>query len=438
MKSELSRRAFLGRSAVGAMGIGMAAEAIGAEGAAPPADTVSMGFIGVGAMGTGDMNAFADHKDVRVSAICDVNVPRREATVKRFEKTAKGYHDFRRLLEQKDIDAVCIATPPHWHAIMCVHAAKAGKDFYVEKPMTLYVAESQAVVKAAKENNRVTQVGTQIHAGGNYRRVVEIVRGGVLGPVNLIRTFNVMNQTRTGVGKAPANAPVPPGLDWDMFLGPLPPRPFNPTIIRDAYWHCSYMDISGGWLPGMAPHIMDLPVWALELPLPSQVSCAGGRFILDDDGDAPEVQECLFRYPTCVMTWMHNLANSYGFDFQGKGGMARRLGIYFHGEKATLHTDYGTHKLVPEADPNATLELPKPSIPPSVGHHRELLDAIKTRQQPSCNVAYHHRVNVPCCLANLSYKIGRSIQFDPVKEAILGDEEAARTAVPAYREPWTL
>jgi len=436
MNKNWTRRAFLGKSAVAAVGIGLAARAIGAEGAAP-ADTVSMGFIGVGSMGSGDLGAFAAHKDVRVSAICDVNVPRREATVKRFAATAKGYHDFRKLLDEKNIDAVCIATPPHWHAIMAVHAAKAGKDFYVEKPMTLYVGESQAVVKAARDYTRVSQVGTQIHAGANYRRVVEIVRAGLLGPVNVVRTFNVMNQTRAGIGKVP-DAPVPQGLDWDMFLGPLPMRPFNPRIVADAYYHCSFMDISGGWLPGMAPHIIDLPIWALDLPLPSQVSCAGGRFIIDDCGDAPEVQECLFRYPNLVMTWMHNLANSYGFDFHGKGGMARRLGIYFHGEQATLYSDYGMHKIIPESRPDAKLEVPPPSIPPSPGHHRELIDAIKTRQQPLCNVAYHHRVNVPICLANLSYKIGRSVQFDPKAETVLGDEEAARLTMPTYREPWTL
>ena len=436
MTEDCSRRAFLGSSAVAAMGIGLAAKAIGAEGP-PPSDTISMGFIGVGSMGGGDLGAFAAHKDVRVSAICDVNVPRREAVVKRFEATAKGYHDFRKLLEQKDIDAVCIATPPHWHAIIAVHAAKAGKDFYVEKPMTLYVAESQAVVKAAKENNRVTQVGTQIHAGGNYRRVVEIIRAGTIGPVNCVRTFNVMNQTRRGLGMGQTGDP-PKGLDWEMWVGPAQMRPWNSLITASAYEHCSFMEFSGGWLPGMAPHIIDLPVWALDLPLPSQVSCVGGRFIIQDAGDAPDVQEVLFQYPTLTMTWMSNLANSYGFDFQGKGGMARRLGIYFHGEKATLYTDYGSHKIIPEADPAATLELPKPSLPPSVGHHRELLDGIKSRQQPSCNVAYHHRVNVPLCLANLSLRLGRSVQFDPVKETAIGDEEAARLLAPIYREPWTL
>ena len=135
---------------------------------------------------------------------------------------------------------------------------------------------------------------------------------------------------------------------------------------------------------------------------------------------------------------MSNLVNSYGFDFQGGGGMGRRLGIYFHGEKATLYTDYGSHKIISEADPKATLALPPPSLPPSPGHHREWLNCIKSRQQPSCNVTYHHRVNVPCCLANLSLKIGRSIRFDPKAETVIGDAEAARLMMPIYREPWKL
>ena len=435
MSGKCDRRTFLAGSAA-AVGIGLAARALGAEGAAPASDRIAMGFIGIGSMGGGHLRAVSAQKDVRVAAICDINVPRREAALKRHQG-AKGFHDFRKLLEQKDIDAVVIAPPPHWHAIVAIHAAKAGKDFYVEKPMTLYVGESQAVVKAVRQYNRITQVGTQIHAGGNYRRVVEIVRAGVLGPVNAVRTFNVMNQTRRGLGMG-QSGPPPKGLDWEMWVGPAPMRPWNSLITASAYQHCSFMDFSVGWLPGMAPHIIDLPVWALDLGLPSRVSCAGGRFIIKDAGDAPDVQEVLFQYPKLTMTWMSNLANSYGFDFQGRGGMARRLGIYFHGELATLRTDYGSHTIVPERDPNAKLELPPPSLPPSPGHHREWLDGIKTRKQPSCNVAYHHRVNVPCCLANLSLKIGRSVQFDPVKETVIGDDEAARLLQPTYREPWTL
>lgn len=215
-------------------------------------------------------------------------------------------------------------------------------------------------------------------------------------------------------------------------------RPYNPLIAGGAHLHCSFMDFSGGWLPGMAPHIIDLPIWALELGLPSRAASTGGRFVLEDIGDCPDVQEVLFQYPGLTMTWMMNLTNSYGWDFQGGGGRARRLGVYFHGDLATLYADYGTLKIVPEADPKAELKLPEPTLPRSKGHYREWIDCIKSREQPSCNVFYHHNVNVPCCLANLSLRLGRSVQFDPRTETVVGDEEAARGLHPNYRKPWTL
>lgn len=432
MADTTTRRRFLGA----AVGIGLAARALGAEGKAAASERVNVGFIGVGPMGGGHLGQLARFPDVNVTAICDVHEARVAAGIKRTGGKAKGFGDFRKLLAEKDVDAVVIAPPPHWHAIIAVQAAKAGKDFYVEKPMTLHVGESKAVVEAARRYGRITQVGTQIHAGGNYRRVVEIIRSGVLGPVNCVRTFNVMNQTRAGIGNPP-NCPVPKGLDWEMWVGPAQMRPCNPAILRGAYNHCSFMAFSGGWTPGMAPHIVDLPVWALDLGLPTQVSCHGGRFVLKDCGDAPDVQEALFQYPNLTMTWMSNLTNSYGWDFHGNPGRSRRLGIYFHAEHATLHTNYGAHTIVPE-NPKAPPELPAPSIPPLADHHRQWIDGIKTRKQPSCNVAYHHKVNVPLCLANLSHTLGRSIAFDPKTETIVGDPEAARMATPVYREPWRL
>jgi len=436
MAQRSTRRGSPGGPGTAAIGIGLAATVFGAEGKAPPSRTLNLGFIGVGPMGSGHLRGLLKQPDVRVAAVCDVVEQKVAAAIKACGGKPKGYGDFRKLLEQKDLDAVVIATPPHWHAIMCIAACKAGKDFYCEKPMTLYVAESKAVLKAAREHKRITQIGTQIHAGANYRRVVEIIRSGVLGHVSCVRTFNVMNQTRKGIGN-PANCPPPKGTDWEMWVGPAPMRPCNPAILGGAYNHCSFMDFSGGWLPGMAPHIIDLPIWALELGLPTQVSCEGGRFVLDDVGDAPDVQEVLFQYPGVVMTWMSNLTNSYGFDFHGAGGMARRLGIYFHAEHATLYSDYGMHKIVQE-NLGQELKLPEPSIPPLADHHRQWLDGIKTRTQPSCHVAYHHKVNVPCCLANLSLKLRRSIQFDPKTETVLGDDEAAKGLMPTYRKPWTL
>ena len=438
MKTLCTRRTFLRRSACGAVGIGMAASRLGTAAQAAPSDTIHMGFIGLGPRGGGIMPGFAGQRDVTATALCDVNKRRLAAAAKRVGGKVNTYGDFRKLLEQKDLDAVVVATPPHWHGIMCVQAAKAGKDFYVEKPMTVYVGESQAIVRAARRYGRVTQAGTQIHAGANYRRVVEIVRSGVLGKINCVRTFLTMNIGQRGYGKPP-DQPVPDWLDWDMWVGPGPMRPFNPLIVRGAgSGHCWFMDYSGGWIPGMAPHIIDLPIWALDLGLPTHVSCQGGRFHVDDIGDVPIVQEALLEYPGLTFTWMMNCMNSYGWDYQGRGGRARRLGVYFHGEHATLHSHYGVHTIVPEKDPNATLPLPGPSLPPGKSHHRDWMDCIKTREQPTCNVFYHHRVNMVCCLANLVLHLGRSVAFDPKTETIVGDPEATRLILPAYREPWTL
>jgi predicted dehydrogenase len=437
MPGACTRRNFLKASGAAAVGIGLSARVLGGEGAAAPSEKVNLGFVGVGPQGGGHVRHFLGFPDVRITAVCDVDQKKVDAAVAACQGSATGYRDFRKLLEHKPLDGVVVATPPHWHALISVAVCKAGKDLFVEKPMTLTVAESQAVCRAVRQNKRISQVGTQIHAGENYRRVVEIVRSGVLGKISAVRTFLTLGATREGIGRAP-DADPPPNLDWEMWVGPAPMRRFNPLIAQGAYHHCSFMDFSGGWLPGMAPHIIDLPVWALELGLPTRVASAGGRFVINDIGDEPDLQETLFQYPNVTMTWMMNLTNSYGWDYHGTGGRKRRLGIYFHGDKATLHCNYDTFKIIPEDDPKADVKLPEPSLPRSPGHYREWADCIKTRQEPSCNVFYHHKVNVPCCLANLSLKLGRSIQFDPEAETVIGDKEAAAGLQPVYRKPWTL
>jgi predicted dehydrogenase len=355
--------------------------------------------------------------------------------VAQFKETCKPYHDFREMLQQTDLDAVIIATPPHWHALQAIAACEAGKDIYLQKPMTRHLAESFAVRNAVQRHNRICQVGTQIHAGENYRRVVEFLGSGELGPVGAVRTFNVMNQGPHGVGHSTDSRP-PHGMDWDFWCGPAPKRPFNPILAANAYNHGSWMDYSGGWTPGMAPHIIDLPVWAMNLAYPTRTNSAGGRFIVDDDGDAYDHHEVLWQYPNMTMTWMSSLTNSYGFDFQGEAGANRRLGVYFHGLNGTLYSDYSSYRIVPEIDGITPLnQLPK-SLPPSPGHEREWLDCIQSRQQPSCSVFYHIKVDVPIGLSLLSYRLGRSIQFDPATERIVGDAEADRLAVPDYRAPW--
>jgi hypothetical protein len=264
--------------------------------------------------------------------------------------------------------------------------------------------------------------------------VVEWVRSGKLGKISVARTFNVMNQGVNGIGRAPKQPP-PEGLDWDMWLGPGPAIPFNSLLYADSYNHCSFWEYTRGWTPGMAPHIIDLPIWALDLGVPEVTSCTGGRFVIQDDGDAPDTQEVIWRYPGFTMTWMMNCASSFAFDF-GRGKPARRLGIYFHGVNATLFSDYSKHEIVPEGDFLTDRTPPPESLPPSPGHEREWLDSIKSRKEPSCSVNYHYKVDLAITLANVSYQLGRSVRFDPKSEKIVGDKQAAKLARPVYRRPW--
>jgi predicted dehydrogenase len=384
-------------------------------------------------MGTANLNNCSKYEDVAVTGVCDVWRSKRERLVKKFQGSAKSYHDYREMLQQEDIDGVIIATPPHWHALMAIDACEAGKDVYVQKPMTIYPAEGLAVKRAAEKHHIITQVGTQIHAGENYRRVVEYVRSGILGNISVVRTFLAYNRGIEGLGQVPDSDP-PSDLDWNCWLGPGPERPYNEMLAKSAAYTGQFMAYSGGMVPGMAPHICDLPYWALGLDFPTVTSCSGGRYTIQGIGDAPDTQEVLWQYPNFVMTWMGSAVNSYGFDFQDPPGIRRRLGIYFHGVNGTLFSDYGTHEIVPEGDWMEDAKKPEPSIPPSPGHEREWLDCIKSREQPSCNVFYNYKLDVACTLANLSLKLGRSIRFD--QERIVNDDEAARLAVPEYRAPW--
>jgi predicted dehydrogenase len=300
----------------------------------------------------------------------------------------------------------------------------------------MHVGESFAVRNAVSKHNVICQVGTQIHASENYRRVVELIRSGNLGEIGSVRTFFVMNEAPNGIGSGNNTMNIPKGLDWEMWVGPARMQPFNPNLVKDAFYHCFWMDFSGGWTPGMAPHIIDLPVWALDLGFPLEVSATGGRFILKDDSDVYDNHEVIIRYPKLNMTWMSSITNSYGFDFLRGQESRRRLGIYFHGVNGTLQTDYENHLILPEGNRMDGMQAPPKSIPSSPGHELEWLECIRSRKQPSCNPDYHVRIDVPVALSTLSLKLGRSIRFDPESERITGDNEAVKLSVPEYRSPW--
>jgi predicted dehydrogenase len=411
-------------------------------------ERINIGLIGANGQGNYNLDQLLAQPDTSIVAICEVDKTRRDRTIDKVKKAAtqpegagrhdpKPYTDYREVLARKDVDAVLIAAPPHWHCRMSVDAAEAGKDFYCEKPMTMYPAETLAVKRAAEKHKRITQVGTQIHATPNYHRIVDVVRSGVLGKISLGRTFHVFNQGKDGIGRDP-NTTVPEGLDWDLWLGPGPKRDFNALLFKDSAHHPSFMAYSGGWTPGMAPHVIDVPFWALELDYPTVTNASGGRYLVDDDGDAYDTHEVTWQFPGFTLNWFSSMINSFAYTLEGGQGCHRRRGIYLHGVNGTLIGDYNVLEVVREACFLHKFNLDDiPKITPeSPGHHREWLDGIRTRKQPSCHVGYHAKLDMAITLSLLSLKLGRSIKFDPASEKIVGDAEAQRLAIPEYRAPW--
>ena len=344
-KLPLSRRNFVKTTSVAAIGAPLILKSSLLSGKTAASDKINLGIIGCGGLGKQNLFASAAHPDVVVVAACDVWKERLDPVVEKYRDTCTGYTEFRELIQHKGLDAVIIATPAHWHAIQAIEAAKAGLDIYLQKPMTMHLGESLAVRNAVRKHKVMCQIGTQIHASEHYRRMVELVRSGNLGDIATVRTFFVMNEAPNGVGLGFNTDKIPKGMDWNMWVGPARMQPFNPNLVKDAFYHGSWMDFSGGWTPGMAPHITDLPIWALNLDYPTEISATGGRYITKDDGDAYDNHEVIWRYPNLTMTWMSSLTNSYGFDFLREQKSQRRLGIYFHGVNGTLLTDYSTHQL---------------------------------------------------------------------------------------------
>jgi predicted dehydrogenase len=395
---------------------------------APASESIVLGFIGTGVMGTGLLNIFKGFPDVRVAAVCDVYEPHARQAQSEADGKPEVYHDFRKVLDRKDIDAVVIATPDHWHAIPTIMACQAGKDVYCEKPLTHRIVEGRAVVTAAEKHKRVTQMGNLIHAGENYRRAVEIVRSGALGTISKTRVF--MAADRSGLGK-PADCDPPTGCDYNFWLGPAPKRAFNPN--RFSFNWRWFWDYGGGLITDFCCHIVDLIHWAMEVDAPRTVTASGGRFALGDNAETPDTLEVVYEYEKngkdFLLVWSHTDANTHGIEDLG-------LGIMFQGTEGTLVANYDTHKVISAR--GRTIAEPPKTLPRSVGHHREWLSAIKTRAKCSCNFAYGHRLSSVGHLGNIALWSGEKLRWDAAGERFVNHPEANRFLSKEYRQPWVL
>src|SRR5262249_34237785 len=250
-------------------------------------DRVGVGVIGYGLIGKRHVGTFASMKDVDLVGLAEVHRGRREEGLKAAGKAAGGYEDFRKLLDAKEVKAVVVATPDHWHALMTMLACDAGKDVYVEKPLTLFVREGEWMLEVARRTRSVVQVGTQQRAGKHYRRARELIQSGHLGRVVSGRTSAVRN-VMPGFG-SPADRDPPDGLNWDGWLGPAPKRRYNPN--RCLYHFRWFWDYSGGQMTNLGAHHLDVVDWVLGLGGLEAVTSAGGRFALEDNGETPDTQD---------------------------------------------------------------------------------------------------------------------------------------------------
>jgi len=399
--------------------------------AAAPADRIQFGFIGVGRQGTSRLNEFLKQPDVAVVAICDLDETHADAAVQIVEK-AQGrkpdkFHDFRKLLERKDIDAVMVATPDHWHALPVIHACQAGKDVFVEKPLAYSIGEGRAMVNAARSHQRITQMGNHIHNDRpTYRRVVEIIRSGALGKIN--RVDCSLATGATPIGK-PADTAPPRELDYDFWLGPAPKRPYNP--VRSHFTYRYFWDYSGGYLIDFWCHYTDVVHWALDLKAPHTVSAAGGRWGVDDMGETPDTMQVVSEYPNLLLTWTLHPYGRPGFDAMGSS-------VIFQGSAATLVCNYNRYEVYVKGKRDDGFQPPAPTIPDSPGHVREFLDGIKSRKRTSCDIEYGFLVTKGGLLANIAYRTGERLTWDDAHERFTGHADANRFVTRKYRKPWKL
>jgi predicted dehydrogenase len=412
-------------------------------------DRVRVGFIGYGLIGAQHVYDFRNQRDTELVAMSDCYQPRMEQGIQACGGKAKGYADFRRLLDDKSIDAVVVSTPDHWHALLTILACAAGKDVYVEKPMTLFVREGEWMMKAAEKYRRVVQTGTQQRSGKHYQQARQLIRDGAIGKVVSVRMASFRN-IMPGFGR-PAE-PELSGLDYEMWTGPAPRRPYTPH--RGLYHFRWFWDFSGGQMTNLGAHQIDILQWFLGVKGPTAVSSSGGRFALEDDGETPDTQDALLEYPGFTALWSHREASrgsgeGFGMEFFGtKGSMKigrdgwRILGDtklppgnnipQFKGHPSGVATKVET---VPEHWIESRAE--KGSSDEQFDLHvRNFLDCIKTRQQPVSNVRDGHEVARTCHLANISLRTGRKLVWSEAKNDIVNDSEASAMLTRPYRAPW--
>jgi len=431
-RHSISRRDFLAAAVAAGTAVPVVDALSRSAQAAPrkksPNERLNLAVVGLGGQGLYDLRETSSEN---IIALCDVDAKHLDRAAEKHPH-AKKIEDFRHVLDLDNLDGVVVGTPDFAHAIVVVAALRRRLPVYSEKPLTRTIQELRTLLDATRDANVPTQTGNQIHAGSNYRRSVDIVRAGVLGPV---RRVYIWQKTSVRALKLAKEATVPAGLNYDLWLGPVAYRPFNPAFFHFdwRYW----WDFGGGHLADFCCHYMDVPFWALDLTYPSTVH-AWGKKTYDGDNDMPDAMRVEYEFPArgdkppVHLTWYQG---SYEPEWLGVYG--KQSAVLFEGENGRLLLDYKTRKLFLE--PGLEAAAVPQTIPDSPGHHKEWIDAIKTGSKPTSPFEYGGLLTEAGLLGNVSYRVGqKKLVWDAVAARATNCPEADRFLQSDYRAGWSL
>jgi len=397
-------------------------------------DKIGIALIGCNGMGQYNLKDHLKIPEVECIAMCDVD----ENVLNERAKEIAGitgkmpllYNDYRKVIDNKSIDLVIVATPDHWHCLPVVHACEAGKDVYVEKPLANSIAEIQVMLKAARKYNRVVQVGQQQRSGQHWQDCVALVKSGKLGTIRKIKTWGYFDYGKGGPKMADVETPA--GINYDMWLGPSPKHPFNKSRFHGS-WRF-FWEQGGGLLTDWGVHLLDIPLWAMDVTVPKSVMATGGIYGYRENYiETPDTLNVLYDFGNFTLEWDHAGGIS-------KGLYNRSYGVAFIGNNGTLEVNREGWEVIAEeagGKPKTELITLQPADKQDhMKHVQNFIDCVKSRNRPVCDIELGHHTAFIAHAGNIAYRTGKKLQWDVSQNQFINDVQANALIKPAYRSPW--
>ncbi len=452
--NTMSRREFLDRSKGTSLNLAVGVTILSSAKSvrsAPANDKIVLGIVGCGERGSSLANGFASRDDCEVAYLADVDSKRSESRAKGIAdhqggKGPKCVQDFRKVLDEKSVDAMIIATPDHWHGPATIWSCQAGKDVYVEKPPSHNIWEGRKMVEAARKYNRVVQVGTQSRSGDDFYQARQYIEEGKLGKIHLCKVFDQIG--KSGNFQMPPDSAPPSGFDWDMWKGPSPDRKYNNRIIHSG-WHYLW-DCSGGEIANNGIHQLDIARWMCGVEKPKAASSTGGQFSQKGDFDTPDTQVATWEFDEMIMTFHMSLFTPYMLKTDWE---IRQSDMHPYWPQNSMRVEiYGTKGLMYLARVGGGWQVyvrPKNRKPvvkaqcygrfPDVPHKENFVQCIRSRELPNADIQEGHLSTLLVHYANISYRLGgQKLVIDPKTEHIVDNNQAMKLFKREYRKPWVV